>query len=104
MKLLKNSVIYILVSVVSGGLSFLFLPILTSYLSADQFGTLELYRSALALLQGLFIFGSNTLIFGNYFKWTKKELKIFIHNAIFISLVIGSVMLFSVLFFLIYSI
>lgn len=99
MKLLKNSVIYILVSVVSGGLSFLFLPILTSYLSADQFGTLELYRSALALLQGLFIFGSNTLIFGNYFKWTKKELKIFIHNAIFISLVIGSVMLFAVLFF-----
>lgn len=99
MKLLKNSVIYILVSVVSGGLSFLFLPILTSYLSADQFGTLELYRSAIALLQGLFIFGSNTLIFGNYFKWTKKELKIFIHNAIFISLVVGAVILFAVLFF-----
>ena len=99
MKLLKNSVIYILVSVISGGLSFLFLPILTSFLSADQFGTLELYRSSIALLQGLFIFGSNTLIFGNYFKWSKKELKIFIHNAIFISLVIGSVILSAVLFF-----
>ena len=99
MKIFKNSVIYILVSVISGGLSFLFLPILTSFLSADQFGTLELYRSSIALLQGLFIFGSNTLIFEIIFKWTKKELKIFIHNAIFISLVIGSVILFAVLFF-----
>ena len=95
----KNSVIYILVSVISGGLSFLFLPILTSFLSTDQFGTLELYRSAIALIQGVFVFGSNTLIFGNYFKWTKKELKIFIHNAISISLITGSIILFVVLFF-----
>ena len=99
MKLLKKSVIYILVSVISGGLSFLFLPILTSFLSTDQFGTLELYRSAIALIQGVCVFGSNTLIFGNYFKWTKKELKIFIHNAISISLITGSIILFVVLFF-----
>ena len=99
MKLLKNSVIYIIVSVISGGLSFLFLPILTSFLTTDQFGTLELYRSAIALIQGVFVFGSNTLIFGNYFKWTKKELKIFIHNAISISLITGSIILFVVLFF-----
>lgn len=94
MNILKNSSIYILVSIFSGGLSFLLLPILTKHLTPESYGTLEIYRSSTALLQGFMIFGTNTLIFGNYFKWTKKELKIFLHNSIVIFL---AVLLFLIL-------
>ena len=88
MKLLKNSIIYLAVSVFSGALSFLLLPILTNFLNPSSFGTFELYRSMIAFLQGLVMFGTNTLIFGNYFKWSKKDLKIFLHNSIFLFLII----------------
>jgi O-antigen/teichoic acid export membrane protein len=89
MKLIKNSLIYILVSVFSGALSFLLLPLLTTYITPKDYGTYEIYRSGLALLQGFMIFGTNTLIFGNYFKWSKKDLKIFLHNSIFIFLIVS---------------
>tara|TARA_B110000908_G_C10266107_1_gene464114 strand:+ start:230 stop:1498 length:1269 start_codon:yes stop_codon:yes gene_type:complete len=88
MKLVKNSIIYILVSIFSGALSFLLLPVLTNFLSPSSFGTFELYRSILAFLQGVMIFGTNTLIFGNFFKWSKDDLKIFIHNSILLFIII----------------
>tara|TARA_B110000879_G_scaffold211898_1_gene306050 strand:+ start:1386 stop:2654 length:1269 start_codon:yes stop_codon:yes gene_type:complete len=88
MKLVKNSIIYILVSIFSGALSFLLLPVLTNFLSPSSFGTFELYRSILAFLQGVMIFGTNTLIFGNFFKWSKDDLKIFLHNSILIFIII----------------
>ncbi len=84
MKIIKNSLIYIAVSVFSGALSFLLLPILTDNLLPESYGIYEIYRSSVALLQGLMIFGTNTLIFGNYFKWSGTDFKIFIHNSIFI--------------------
>lgn len=84
MIIFKNSFIYIAVSVFSGALSYLLIPILTNNLSPTSFGTFEIYRSSIALLQGLMIFGTNTLIFGNFFKWSKRELNIFLHNSIFI--------------------
>ena len=80
MNILKNSSIYILVSIFSGALSFLLLPILTDHLSPENYGIYEVYRSLISLLQGVMIFGTNTLIFGNFFKWTKLELKIFLHK------------------------
>ena len=89
MKVIKNSLIYILVSVFSGALSFLLLPLLTTYIAPEDYGTYEIYRSGLALFQGFMIFGTNTLIFGNYFKWSKKDLKIFLHNSIFIFLIVS---------------
>mgnify|MGYP001299349281 CR=1 FL=1 len=89
MKVIKNSLIYILVSVFSGALSFLLLPLLTTYITPKDYGTYEIYRSGLALFQGFMIFGTNTLIFGNYFKWSKKDLKIFLHNSIFIFLIVS---------------
>jgi O-antigen/teichoic acid export membrane protein len=101
MKLLKNSIVYILVSVFSGALSFLLLPILTNFLSPSSFGTFELYRSTIAFLQGIMIFGTNTLIFGNFFKWSKDDLKIFIHNSILLFLII--LFLFSFLILLLSS-
>ena len=88
MKLVKNSIIYILVSIFSGALSFLLLPVLTNFLSPSSFGTFELYRSIIAFLQGVMIFGTNTLIFGNFFKWSKDDLKIFIHNSILLFIII----------------
>ena len=88
MKLLKNSIVYILVSVFSGALSFLLLPVLTNFLSPSSFGTFELYRSMIAFLQGVMIFGTNTLIFGNFFKWSKDDLKIFLHNSILLFIII----------------
>jgi O-antigen/teichoic acid export membrane protein len=88
MNILKNSSIYILVSVFSGSLSFLLLPILTDHLNPEDYGIYEVYRSLISLLQGFMIFGTNTLIFGNYFKWSKKDLKIFLHNSIFIFLML----------------
>jgi O-antigen/teichoic acid export membrane protein len=99
MNIIKNSSIYILVSIFSGGLSFLLLPILTKYIAPANYGSYEIYRSGMALLQGFMIFGTNTLIFGNYFKWSKEDLKIFLHNSIFIFL---TVLLFSILTLLLF--
>ena len=101
MKLLKNSIVYLLVSVFSGALSFLLLPVLTNFLSPSSFGTFELYRSTIAFLQGVMIFGTNTLIFGNFFKWSKDDLKIFLHNSILLFIII--LFLFSFLILLLPS-
>lgn len=94
MRIAYSSILYVAVSVFSGGLSYLLLPILTDNLSPKSFGSLEVFRSSLALLQGLMIFGTNTLVFGNYFKWSSEEIKTFIHNSIF---------LFTVIFFILLS-
>lgn len=93
MNILKNSSIYILISIFSGSISFLLLPILTNYLSPENYGIYEVYRSLISLLQGVMIFGTNTLIFGNFFKWTKLEFKIFLHNSIFIFLMVLMIMI-----------
>ena len=90
-----------LVSVFSGALSFLLLPVLTNFLSPSSFGTFELYRSTIAFLQGVMIFGTNTLIFGNFFKWSKDDLKIFLHNSILLFIII--LFLFSFLILLLPS-
>jgi O-antigen/teichoic acid export membrane protein len=47
------------------------------------------------------IFGTNTLIFGNFFKWSKDDLKIFLHNSILLFLI--NLFLFSFLILLLPS-
>ena len=65
--LLKDASIYVTVSFVSATLGFIALPLLTRYLTPDDYGVIELYRMIIALLTGIILFGGNTIFLSEYY-------------------------------------
>ena len=83
-KLLKNSFIYILGDVLNKAVPFFMLPILTRYLTPEDYGIIATFTvlvSFLMVFTGLSIHGSISV---NFFKMEKEELKIFIGNCLII--------------------
>lgn len=78
--LFKNSMIYTFLQLFNKGLPFLILPILTRYLSSDDYGLIASYNTFLAFVTifvGLSVGGALGV---NYFKIQKEELKLYIGN------------------------
>lgn len=83
-ELFKNSFIYILGDVLNKAVPFLMLPVLTRYLTPEDYGILSVFGvfvAILAVFTGLSIHG---IINVNFFKMSKDTLKIFIGNCIII--------------------
>ncbi|MFA9372816.1 MAG: lipopolysaccharide biosynthesis protein [Poseidonibacter sp.] len=81
-KLLKNSIIYILGDTLNKATLFLLLPILTRYLTPEDYGLISIFTvsiSVFAIFTGLNIQGAINV---NYFKLTKEELQVYIGNCI----------------------
>jgi len=95
--LVKNTFIYTLLQLINKGIPFFLLPILTRYLSTDDYGLIASYNTFLgfiAIFVGLSIAGAVNV---NYFHLSKEKLKVYIGNTfllLFISAFIVSIFIF----------
>ena len=85
-KFFKSASVYVGVSIYASLIVAFFTFYITKLLDPSDFGQLEIYRTSIQLLVGVLIFGSNTLFFGNYFKFNKRESGDFISTSIYIIL------------------
>jgi len=98
-KLFKDSLIYIFGDTLNKATLFLMLPILTRYLTPDEYGYVSVFTvfvSVLAVFTGLSVHGAINV---NYFKQTKEELKVYIGNCIIV-LNFSTLIVFFVIFIL----
>lgn len=82
--LFRNSFIYVLGDVLNKSIPFLMLPILTRYLTPEDYGiiaTFTVFVSIIAVFTGLSIHGAINV---NFFKMSKDNLKVFIGNGLII--------------------
>jgi len=97
-KLFKDSFVYIIADVINKGIPFLLLPILTYYLTPDDYGVLATFNSLIAILGtfiGLSIQGVVTV---NFYKLNKRNFAQYIGNIIII--LIFSFLIVSIILYL----
>lgn len=94
MKVIKNTSIYLGVSVFQSLMSFLLLPVFTFFLTKSEFGLVNVVNSVAGLLGLFFIFGSQSVINRLYFEYKddEKNLKNFL-GTIFFSKIIWNIVL-----------
>ncbi len=84
-KLAKDSLIYTISDVINMALPFLLLPILTQYLTPDDYGTLNGFSSIIAGVSILVSLNVSAAINVMYYKLKKEELAIYIGNTLIIA-------------------
>ena len=97
-KLLKNTFIYTLFRLFNKAIPFLLLPILTHYLTPDDYGMIATYNSFLGLVSvfvGLSLEGAINV---SYFQLKQKELQIYI-SSVFIILISSTLFVFLAIVF-----
>jgi len=97
-KLFKSSFIFIIGDILNKAVPFLLLPILTKYLSPQDYGLIASFMILIPAFGILLGFGTESSIFSNYFRMNKDHLKIFIANVLY--LVIFSFVLLISMFFI----
>jgi len=98
-KFLKNSVIYAGGDIVNKAVPFLMLPILTRYLTPEDYGLMASFLSLVAFLSifiGLSVHGAVNV---NFFKLSSEKLRVYIVNAILLLCISTSVVFAIVLLF-----
>ena len=80
MKLLKNSAIYLSSSMLSKAIPFLLLPIITKYLTPEEYGLLSIFLIIITLYGAFIGMNMHTNISKNFFKIQKEELALYIGN------------------------
>lgn len=101
---IKNSIVYLSSSFVNKSVPFLLLPIITAYLSPEEYGKLAIFMIFISVYNALIGMSLQTNISKNYFKVTKEELAQYIGN-IFILLIASMViyLMISVVFYLLWE-
>jgi O-antigen/teichoic acid export membrane protein len=84
MQLVKTTAIYLGSSILNKMIPFLLLPIMTSYLSPDEYGKLSIFFILISLYNAFIGMALQTNISKHFFKVTKKEMSIFIGNIVMI--------------------
>lgn len=82
--LLKNSFVYTMGDILNKSIPFLMLPIITRYLTPEDYGTISLFVvlvSIFSVFIGLSVHGAINV---NFFQMQKSELKVFIGNCLII--------------------
>nr|WP_321268051.1 oligosaccharide flippase family protein [uncultured Sulfurimonas sp.] len=95
-KLFKNSFFYVLGDVLNKAVPFFMLPVLTRYLTPEDYGIISVFTvfvSILAVFTGLSIHGAINV---NFFKMKKEDLKVFVGNCIIILNISSFIVLFFV--------
>lgn len=83
-KLFTNSIVYVISDVLNKSVPFLMIPVITRYLTPDDYGLISIFIvivSLFSVFTGLNIHGAINV---NFFKMHKDNLKIFIGNCIII--------------------
>ncbi len=94
MAVIKNTTIYLGVSMFQSLMSFLLLPVFTFFLSKTEFGLASLLNSIAGLLVIFFVFGSQSVISRLYFEYKDNEerLKGFL-GTVFLSKILWNIFL-----------
>jgi O-antigen/teichoic acid export membrane protein len=83
-KLFKDSLVYTIADVINKAIPFVLLPVLTYYLSPEDYGTLAAFNSLIGILAifiGLSVHGAISV---NYYKLNKKELAKYVGNVVYL--------------------
>ena len=98
MTVIKNTTIYLGVSVFQSLMSFLLLPVFTFFLTKTEFGLASVINSVAGLLGLLFVFGTQSVISRLYFEYKDdpEKLKRFL-GTIFISKIFWNIVIASIL-------
>jgi len=83
-KLFKNSVAYTLTEVINKAVPFLLLPIMTIYLSPEDYGRVATYGAFTAIVAVFIHLSMVGAVNVNFFKISKEQLKIYIANTLII--------------------
>jgi O-antigen/teichoic acid export membrane protein len=81
-KLLKNSIIFIIGDFINKAAPFLILPVLTRYLTQEDYGLITIFMVTISLFSVFVGVSAHGAINVNFFRMEKKELKVFIANVI----------------------
>jgi O-antigen/teichoic acid export membrane protein len=96
MKVITNSIIYFGVGGLQSFMSFLLLPLYTSYLGAYEFGLVNVVNSVAGLLGLIYIFGATGVISRFYFEYKddSDKLKTFLSTIFMSKIIINSLLTF----------
>lgn len=84
MQLIKNSSIYLGSSILNKSIPFLLLPILTEYLSTEEFGILSIFQLFITFYSAFIGMAIHTNISKNFYTYSKDKLAILIGNILII--------------------
>jgi O-antigen/teichoic acid export membrane protein len=98
-KLFKNAFIYTLTEVINKAIPFLLLPIMTSYLSPEDYGRVATYGAFTAIVAVFIHLSMVGAVNVNYFKITNEQLKVYIANTLIIVSVSSMVTFLTILIF-----
>lgn len=93
MQLIKNSSIYLGSSILNKSIPFLLLPILTEYLSTEEFGVLSIFQLLITFYSAFIGMAIHTNVSKNFYSYSKDKLAILVGN-IFIILCITTLIFF----------
>ena len=99
MTIIRNSILYVLSTGVSKGLPFIMLPLLTRYLSVEEFGVLGVVTVVVSILAIVIGFNPSVFIITKFYKTEKKTLGLYIYNIFLISILCCSVIALSFMCF-----
>ncbi len=84
MQIIKNSSIYLGSSIINKMIPFLLLPIMTKYLSPEEYGILSIYLILISFYSAFIGMAIHTNISKNFFNTSKKDLSLLIGNILII--------------------
>ena len=84
MKVLQNSIIYLGSSIFSKAIPFMLLPILTKYLSPEEYGVLSIFQLMISFFTAFVGMNMSMNVSKNFFKYTKLQTSLMIGNIIII--------------------
>ena len=86
MHIIKNSVIYLSSSILNKAIPFLLLPILTKYLSPEEYGVLSIFQLLISFSTAFVGMNMSANISKNFFKYNKQQTSLMIGNILIILL------------------
>jgi O-antigen/teichoic acid export membrane protein len=97
--MIRNSIIFTFLELVNKAVPFLLLPILTRYLSPDDYGVIASFTALVSFL-GIFIgLSAHGAIDANYFKLKKEQVGIYIFNVLIVLLFITVIALVTIIIY-----
>ena len=84
MQVIKSSIIYLSSSILNKAIPFLLLPILTEYLSPDEYGVLSIFQLLISFSTAFVGMNMSANISKNFFKYNKQQTSLMIGNILMI--------------------
>lgn len=98
-KFLKNAGIYTLSDIINKMVPFILLPVLTRYLTPEDYGIIAMFFVFTAILGIVMTLETNTSISVNFFKVSREKLKVYIANVLLIIAIATTITLVFIMIF-----